>query len=172
MDISTLLWSFAIGLLLVGILVLVYIGIQDLRHRPNASNLLNVLEPLAYQGMLAALMIAQKGTDDLLVELDGWDKAAIANAAYDLIPDSVVLYGKQIPLNIVKQLVPRATFVEFVKTKYDSFRAWELQHEQHFINQVAKLKDAPNATYPGDQPPPAPKTVQVNPAVDEAGLGG
>lgn len=146
MELSTILWSLLIGAILLALGALLLQVVQTARATPNTTptqaQLLDALKPLAQKGIMAGFALAEDGLAELRVTIDGWDRASIANAAYDLIPDSITVAGKTIPITLVKTIVTRAAFIDFVKQEYDTFHAWELQNEAFLAGQVAKLKEA------------------------------
>lgn len=152
MEFSVILWSLLIGAILLALGALLLRVIETARAAPNTTptqaDLLDALKPLVTKGIMAGFALAEDGLKDLRVTIDGWDRASIANAAYDLIPDSVTVAGKTIPITLVKTIVPRAAFIDFVKQEYDAFHAWELANEAFLSSQVAKLKEADVAKTP------------------------
>jgi hypothetical protein len=109
---------------------------------PTQQAILDALEPFIWRGILAGEQLALKGMNDLDVTITGWDKAAIANAVYDLIPDTIMIGERSVPVKLVKQLVSRQAFIQAVKDIYDAGHAFILKNEDYLINQVADLKDA------------------------------
>lgn len=159
MDLQTVLMSLAVGLLLLGLGILLVFALREFQLR-HPSTLLKHLEPLVWHGIAAALLIAKKASAELRTEIDGWDMASIANATYDLIPN-VSIFGRVITADFIRSVITRKQWVDFIKTRYDAFRAWELMHEEHLTNQVAALKDPPMVAPGTILPVPPVKEVDV-----------
>ena len=142
--VSNILWILIVAgiVMIAGLLVIRAIDI--LRAKPSTtprqSEILEALRPLMLQGIIAALFLAKKAITDIDVALSNLNMADIANAAYDLIPNTVVIGGHTWPVEFVKSIVTRQLFAEFVKTNYDAIHAWILQNENYLISQVDALK--------------------------------
>lgn len=172
MDISTVLWSLAVALLIVGLGILLIYAFRQFQIR-HPSVLLKALEPLMWQGIAAALLIAKNNVKLIDGVISGWDMGAMANATYDLMPDFHIL-GLTVKAEFIKSIVTKEMYVNFLKTRYDAFRAWELPNEQYLMNQLDQFKNppsiAPGLNPPVELPPKKDTTIAdvlINP--DEAG---
>ncbi len=153
-DILNIVLPILVGMLIILGLVLLWNAVRRAQARAKAGGqvgiqaVLDALEPFIWRGILAGEQLALKGMNDLDVTLTGWDKAAIANAIYDLIPDTIMVGDRSVPVKLVKALVPRQAFIAAVKDIYDAAHAFVLQNEGYLINQVAALKEAMQGSAP------------------------
>jgi hypothetical protein len=142
--IANIAWAVLIGAGLVAAGALLLKQVTRLRADPNLAPsqhaILDALEPFIWRGILAGEQIALGAATSLEDMIDGWDKAAIANGVYDLLPDVILVGGRPIPVGLVKRLVPRSAFVQAVKDIYDSAHAFIKANEAYLTSQVEALK--------------------------------
>ena len=112
--------SVLIGAGIVSAGVLVYPILRNkVQGYPYETEIEKVLLPMIYQAICAAYKLSEesaKAGDELL---DGVSKAAVADCIYDLLPTSI----GGIPLGIIKTLVSREKFTQFIEQAYQSFDA-------------------------------------------------
>lgn len=132
--------------ILLGVMLLTALGlgVQVLRHwqttTPQTNAIKETLVNFAFQGIVAAQYIALQGSGDLKAQIDGSDKAAVANRLYDLLPD-VLWVGKiPVPIAVVKAIVTREEFAAIVKNLYDQTKALIVRNEQYLKDAVAAFQ--------------------------------
>jgi len=112
--------SVMIGAAVVGAGAYVYPTLRNkVQGYPYEPEIESVLLPMIYQAICAAYKLSEesaKAGDELL---DGVSKAAVANCLYDLLPATI----RGIPVGIIKTLVSRERFAQFVEQAYQNFDA-------------------------------------------------
>jgi len=112
--------SVLIGAGIVSAGVLVYPILRNkVQGYPYETEIEKVLLPMIYQAICAAYKLSEesaKAGDELL---DGVSKAAVVDCICDLLPTSI----GGIPLGIIKTLVSRERFAQFVEQAYQNFDA-------------------------------------------------
>lgn len=99
---------------------------------PYESEIEAALLPHLYQAICAAYRTSEMAMDEVQERMDGVDKAAVAGLVYDLLPDTIVIGGRIIPLSLLKQLVPRETFEDWVELAYQRFTLFYDAHQAKF----------------------------------------
>jgi hypothetical protein len=96
---------------------------------PNELAIEAALKPY----LLRAIALAYKGSEQVMDEvghrLHEFNKKALADLAYDLLPDDVLVpvgggAVVAVPVGIVKQLVTREKWGELVQGAFDGFANW------------------------------------------------
>lgn len=156
----------AIAGLIILILYFIDRGITAFRLQhadlpPTQAQVLDALQHYVTLGMMAAERLAADELKAGGAVIDGLDKAAIANSAYDLIPNDVVVAGRTIPISLVKTLVTRTMFENFVKSTFDAIHAQIMSASTYFRSQVEALDNPTGST-------PALGTKMAN---DQSGVG-
>ena len=77
------------------------------------------LLPIIYQAICMAYKLSEESVEAGDKLLDGVSKAAVADCIYDLLPTSI----GGIPPGIIKTLVSREKFAQFVEQGYQTFDA-------------------------------------------------
>ena len=112
--------SVMIGAAVVGAGAYVYPVLRNkVQGYPYEPEVESVLLPMIYQAICAAYKLSEESAragDELL---DGVSKAAVANCLYDLLPATI----RGIPVGIIKTLVSRERFAQFVEQAYQNFDA-------------------------------------------------
>lgn len=150
------LMTAAVIVLFGGLLILSALALQAfvaaLRRQithPTAAELLQALTPWLYRAVLAgehAALLGLRQADSLLT---GADKAEVANRLYDLLPDTLIVSGKSIPISLVKALITRERFAALVKDVYDSAHAFLLRNEAYLLDQMDQIANADNSNPSG-----------------------
>lgn len=135
----------AAGVVVGAIIVLVATALfYTLRAtRPNAKPgfqaALDAIQPWVLRAVYAGETIALDGLKRLDVTLSGADKAAIANAIYDTLPDRIWLG----PIAIsVKFWVSREHFAQLVEDEFRATTAFIAKNETYLTASVDKLDSA------------------------------
>lgn len=145
---------FIAALVVLVVFVVILFGLLRLRastKNPQVQAFLDGLLPFAYAGITSAEKAAQDFLTQFNKQLQGADKKKIADSWYALIPDSVWINGKPVPVSVVKQFVSREMFQELVKNTYDKMNAETLKAKTFLRSQVDYLvpdQHEPNKTNP------------------------
>lgn len=125
-----------------GLLILAGVALLNILQRvkvaatPTVQAILDALLPYVYRGIVAGEKLAVEGLDEIDRELDGTDKAAIANGIYDTLPDIIYVLGRAIPVGLVKHFVSREMFADFVKRIYDETDAFIERNRDYLKKQI------------------------------------
>ncbi len=102
---------------LVGVSVLPVLKNDDQGY-PGEREIESAVLPFAFQAICAAFKMSERAAEELGAVMDGVDKKAIADAAYDLLPASL----NGIPVGVIKDIISREKFVELVEDAYSYFK--------------------------------------------------
>lgn len=102
---------------------------------PHEAEIEAAVLPLAYQAIMAAYKSSEYALDELGKRLQGADKAALARAAYGMLPAAIVVRGIVVP---VKTVITEQQFSQMVEDAFDRFLVWYNKNCQGFEAAVDK----------------------------------
>lgn len=128
----------AVGGLLIlgGIAVLNILSKLKASATPPVQVILDALIPWAQKAIVAGEKAASEALDEVDRELDGIDKAAVADSIYNLLPEFINVGGVSIPTSLVKHLVTREMFSDLVKRVYDETDAFIERNSDYLKKQI------------------------------------
>lgn len=136
--------TLAVGgsLILAGIAVSNILSILRKDATPTVQAILDALLPYAQKAIVAGEKLAVEGLDQIDRELDGTDKAAVANSIYNLLPDVIYVAGRAIPTTLIKHLIPPEDFAALVKRVYDETDAFIERNRDYLKKQIPAIASA------------------------------
>ncbi len=102
---------------LVGVIVLPVLKNKDQGY-PGEREIESAVLPFAFQAICGAFKMSERAADELGETMDGIDKKKVADAAYDLLPDTL----NGIPVGVIKLVISREKFAELVEDAYSYFK--------------------------------------------------
>lgn len=123
-------------IILAGIAIVNILGKVRESATPTVQAILDALIPYAQKAIVAGEKLAVAGLDDIDHQLDGTDKAAVANGIYDVLPDVLYIAGRAIPTTLVKHLITREMFADLVKRLYDETDAFIERNRDYLKKQI------------------------------------
>lgn len=136
-------------LILAGIAIVNILGKVRESATPTVQAILDALIPWAQKAVLAGERATIEGLDEIDRQLDGTDKAAVANSIYDLLPEFVNVAGKPIPTSLIKHLITREMWADLVKRVFEEGDAFIERNRDYLKKQIPA--DLPLAAYTGGQ---------------------
>lgn len=150
-----MLMDFGIAIIVGALLILLGIVLVKLfgalrqwavqKRQPGVNLVLDALQPFVWQAILAGERAVLWGFQEVDAKLTGMDKKQVADAIYNLLPDSVLVGGRLMPIGLVKTLITREAFEELVKQVYDQADAFIERNKSYLHDQVELLKAAQHA---------------------------
>lgn len=98
------------------------------------------LMPFIQNAILFAYKESERHFDAVGERLAGIDKKLLADRVYDLLPDSLVVGGRVVPISFVKTLVPRERFAQAVQWAFDTFLEWYEDVYRNFADELAEFQ--------------------------------
>lgn len=129
----------AVAIVIAGILILIGALVARLfktAKQPTEHAVLQLLLPYALKGVYAGETLALQTLDAIHVKLNGFDKKAIADATYALLPKSVSLFGVSFD---PKQYISETIWSEFVQQVFSEADAFVHQNESFLHKQVDQM---------------------------------
>jgi Na+-transporting methylmalonyl-CoA/oxaloacetate decarboxylase gamma subunit len=123
-------------LILAGVAVVYILRTIQASATPAVSAIMDALLPWAMKAVYAGEWTAAQALDDIDRELDGVDKAAVANSLYDLLPPVIVIAGKTISIDLVKHLITRDMWADLVKRVFEETDALVERNRDYLKKQI------------------------------------
>lgn len=110
---------------------------------PNVVEFFEALTPWLYKAVLAGEKALIWSLDEADQKIEGADKKAVADSTYALLPDSLLIGGRPIPIGLVKTVVTEDLWESWIKGAYDQAHAFILKNESYLRGQVDALNPGP-----------------------------
>lgn len=106
------------------------------KRYPALHVVLAALQPHVMMGIWAATELAYEALTDLGKEMQGIDRKAIADSIYGALPDIIMIGNLPIPTGLVKTIVSREVFENYVQDNFDRAMALLSKNKEYFKSQV------------------------------------
>jgi hypothetical protein len=93
--------------------------VKEKQGYPGEAEIEAALFPHLVGGLVGAYKLSERKMDELGQRLEGIDKKALADAAYALLPDTIMVGDVAVPVNVVKYVVTRERWRELVQDAFD-----------------------------------------------------
>lgn len=103
---------------------------------PRVQDILNALLPWVYKAIIAGEVIAADALDETGRDLDGLDKAAIANSLYNLLPNTITVGGRTLDIVFIKHIITLEMWTAFVKQNFDEVKAMIVSARDYLRKQI------------------------------------
>jgi hypothetical protein len=130
-------WLFAIILGLC--LLLAAVAVWGIARTRLKGQVRDALKEWVLKAIFAGERAAVWGLQELGRKIDGWDKKAVADSVYNLLPNVLPVGRVLVPIGFVKQLVPRERFQDMVQDTYEEIHGFILRNEGYLASQVDAL---------------------------------
>lgn len=136
LDISgiSLLALLAVGAFGLSIVALIAVVYPKLRNRdqgyPHEKLIEAILLPWIYNAIIAAYKVSEFTIDEIQQRMRGADKAAIAMALYDMLPNKI----GNVSIAVIKTMISRERFGQLVQIAFSEF-------DEFFEGKESEFKD-------------------------------
>lgn len=107
-----------------GLALLVRWVLREKQGYPREEEIEAALRPYVYQAIMLAYKTSERLVDQNMERLRGLDKKALADWAYNALPETIFVKGVPIPIGLLKRLVTQEDFARMVQDIFDGFEAW------------------------------------------------
>lgn len=111
------------------------------QNYPFEDEIESALLPYIFNAIASAYKVSEQAVDEVQTRLRGADKARIAGAVYEMLPDQIA--GRDI--SAIKDSLGEERFAELVENSYQRFDQFFDQHRQRFdqLYEAWKQENAP-----------------------------
>jgi len=138
---TTQIANLAFMVLAAGALIIIGVEVVKLLGRitptnPAQADMLHALREYAAQAIAAGDALALKSLETAQGDIDGLDRKAIADKFYALLPSTITIAGKSIPIGIVKVFVSQAQWEALVQSVFDELDSLIARNEAWLKAQI------------------------------------
>jgi hypothetical protein len=144
--------------------VLAFVAVRRVESKttnPNVGAFLTALNPYLNEALYGAASLAERALQSAQVKLEAVDKKAIADGFYALLPDTIMVDGRIVPVGEIKSVVSQAQWESMVAHALDLADSRIIRNETWLLTQVQKLSPTPALV----TPPPMPMVVNASATV-------
>lgn len=132
-----------VGVVILIVIALVYaiLGLRSRIRQPGLALVLDALSKFALTAIYGAESLALDAMNTLDFKFESLDKKAIANAVYDVLPNTIYIAGRPVPISFVKTLVTRETWEAFVQREFGEADGFIHRQRDYLLKQLKDLED-------------------------------
>jgi len=108
---------------------------------PREAEVEAALRPYVYRAIMLAYKTSERLVDQNMDRLRGLDKKALADWAYNALPENIYIRGFPIPIGVLKKLISQESFAAMVQGIFDDFETWYASVYANWGREIEQLLD-------------------------------